>query len=312
MSSKFKYLKEQFTAGLVDKPDFISQALEAHNGLFEYSQIIQTTDIHEIRITEFGVCFLIGDEDIWLYAPENESRVAPIEILNFGKYEPHETRVMDLLSADAQHVLDVGANIGWYSVRFAQRYPQAQIYAFEPLPLSYSFLEKNVVLNDVEGNVKCFNYGLSDASGSFEYYVAPGAATNASLLNVVNSDNAKKVVCLTLTMDEWCANNDVCPDFIKCDVEGAEFLVCRGGTQVLTANQPVIFAELLRKWSKPFGYHPNDMLSFLSGLGYVCFAVGEFGVRYIDVITDETLETNYAFVHRESHSELISKLESFS
>lgn len=85
MSSKFEYLKEQFTAGFVDKPDFISQALEAHNRLFEYSQIIQTTDIREIRITEFGVCFLIGDEGIWLYAPGNEARVAPIEILNFGK-----------------------------------------------------------------------------------------------------------------------------------------------------------------------------------------------------------------------------------
>lgn len=312
MSSKFKYLKEQFAAGLIDKPDFISQALEAHNGLFEYSQIMQTTDIREIRITKFGVCFHIGDEGIWLYAPENESRVAPIEILNFGKYEPYETKVMDLLSADAQHILDVGANIGWYSVRFAKRYPQSQIYSFEPLPLTYSFLEKNVVLNDVEDNVKCFNFGLSDASGSFEYYVAPGAGTNASLLNLVNSDKAKKVVCLTQTIDQWCSNNDVCPDFIKCDVEGAELLVCRGGTEVLTANQPLIFAELLRKWSKPFGYHPNDMLSFLSRLGYVCFAVGESGVRYIDVITDETLETNYAFVHRESHSELISKLDSFS
>ncbi|MFT4634805.1 MAG: FkbM family methyltransferase [Chitinophagales bacterium] len=312
MHSKFEYLKEQFALGLLDKPSFILQALDVHSELFKYADIIQTTDIREIRITGTGVSFRIGDEDIWLYAPGNESRVVPIEVLNFGKYEPHETRIMDLLSADARHVLDVGANIGWYTVRFAKRYPQAQIYAFEPLPLSYSFLERNVVFNDVGGNVSCYNYGLSDTSGSFEFYLVPGGGTNASLLNVSQSDKAQKVVGLTLTLDDWCANNEVHPDFIKCDVEGAELLVCRGGKQILSANRPIIFAELLRKWSKPFGYHPNDMLSFLSELGYVCFAVGETGVRYIDVINDETLETNYAFVHRESHSELIAKLENFS
>lgn len=81
---------------------------------------------------------------------------------------------------------------------------------------------------------------------------------------------------------------------------------------MLYANRPIVFAELLRKWSKPFGYHPNDMLLFFSELGYVCFAIGESGVRYIDVISDETLETNYAFVHQEAHSELIYKLENFS
>jgi hypothetical protein len=36
-----------------------------------------------------------------------------------------------------------------------------------------------------------------------------------------------------------------------------------------------VFAELLRKWSKPFGYHPNDMLTFFAEFGYECFAVGE-------------------------------------
>ena len=312
MSSNIEYLKEQFTLGLLDKPTFILQAFEEHSALFKYTDIIQTTDIREIRITGAGVCFRIGDEDIWLYAPANEPRVVPIEVLNFGKYEPHETRIMDLLSADARNILDVGANIGWYTVRFAKRNPQAQIYAFEPLPLSYKFLERNVVFNDVGDNVTCYNYGLSDASGSFEFYLAPGGGVNASLRNVSQSDSARKVVGLTLTLDDWCANNEVHPDFIKCDVEGAELLVLRGGKQLLGANPPIIFAELLRKWSKPFGYHPNDMLSFLSELGYVCFGIGESGPRYIDVVNDETVETNYAFVHREAHSDLIDKLESFS
>ena len=71
------------------------------------------TDVREIRIDEAGVRFRIGEDDIWLFAPPEEGRVAPIEVMNFDRYEPEETRIMDLLSEGANQILDVGANIGF-------------------------------------------------------------------------------------------------------------------------------------------------------------------------------------------------------
>ena len=85
-----------------------------------------------------------------------------------------------------------------------------------------------------------------------------------------------------MTLDQWTANQQIKPDFIKCDVEGAELLVFRGGQETLRRDQPIVFAELLRKWSKPFGYHPNDMLCLFRGLGYLCYAVGSKGVHRIE------------------------------
>ena len=302
-------LKDEFAAGKLGKPEFIQQALQLHRYLFDYVGITQRTDVREIRIAEDGVRFRIGEDDIWLYAPPNEGRVAPIEVMNFDHYEPEETQVMDLLSEGAAQILDVGANIGWYAARFAKRQPSSRVHAFEPLPVTHAYLQRNIAINGLADRVSSYNYGLSDTCGSFDFFIAPASGTNASLLNVAAATDARKVVGLTLTLDQWCSNQQVQPDFIKCDVEGAELLVFRGGRQTLSDYRPVVFAELLRKWSKPFGYHPNDMFAYFNEQGYECFAVGQSGVRHIDAVTDETPETNYAFLHRVKHTELARKLK---
>jgi FkbM family methyltransferase len=308
MNPTLAALKDQFQAGTLSKPDFIHTALQTHKTLFEYVDITRNTDVKEILIAADGVSFVLGDERIRLYCPENEARVAPIEVMNFNHYEPTETRVMDLLAANACSILDVGANIGLYAIRFAKRFAQARVYAFEPMPTSHAFLQRNVAANAVGNRVSCFNYGLSETSGTVDFFISPAAGTNASLLNVAGAQDAQRVVGLTLTLDQWTANQKVAPDFIKCDVEGAELLVFRGGRATLAKAQPIVFAELLRKWSKPFGYHPNDMLAFFAELGYQCFAVGDAGVRRITEVTDETPETNYAFLHGQKHADTIQAL----
>jgi len=309
---KLQSLKFDFQAGKIAKAEFISRALEIHRILFDYIEIVKDTDINKIEIDQDDVSFLIGSKNIKIISPPEEARVAPIEIMNFGSYEPQETRVMDFLVKGSKEILDVGANIGWFSIRFAKENPLAKVYAFEPMPVSYSFLQRNIAANGLGLQIVPYNYGLSEKSGSFDFFIAPTSGTNASLLNVAEVEDAKKVTGLTMTMDQWCSNQGIKPDFIKCDVEGAELLVFRGGRETLLKDRPVVFAELLRKWSKPFGYHPNDMIEFFRNLDYVCFAVGPAGVRKINEINDETIETNYAFVHTRHHGSLIDDLEAFN
>jgi FkbM family methyltransferase len=308
MNPTFQELKRQFQDASLSKPDYIRAALEVHKTLFEYVEVTRSTDVREIVIAADGVSFVLGEERIRLYCPENEARVAPIEVMNFTHYEPEETRVMDILAANSRNILDVGANIGLYAIRFAKRFPGARIFAFEPMPTSHAFLQRNVAVNGVGGQVTCFNYGLSETGGAVEFFISPAAGTNASLKNVADAQDARSVMGLTLTMDQWVNNQQLAPDFIKCDVEGAELLVFRGGRSTLERHQPIVFAELLRKWSKPFGYHPNDMLTFFADLGYQCFAVGSAGVRRITEVTDETPETNYAFLHAQRHAATITQL----
>jgi hypothetical protein len=125
---------------------------------------------------------------------------------------------------------------------------------------------------------------------------------------VAASAEVVKTLGLTLTLDEWVANYKVVPDFIKCDVEGAELLVFQGGLSTLATYKPIVFSEMLRKWTRPFGYQPNDMLAYFKKLGYSCFAVGEKGTHLITEVTEETVETNYVFLHFEVHVTLIDAL----
>ncbi|MFO0123965.1 MAG: FkbM family methyltransferase, partial [Inhella sp.] len=120
--------------------------------------------------------------------------------------------------------------------------------------------------------------------------------------------DARRVVGLTLTLDDWARNTGAAPDYIKVDVEGAELLVLQGGQATLAQHRPKVFAELLRKWSAPFGYHPNDVLTLMAGLGYGCWAVGPHGNRRLLEVTDDTSETNYAFLHHEAHADTIAAL----
>src|SRR3546814_20519332 len=117
----FSELKNLFEAGEIDKQDYINKATTFHQALFSYPSIIRGTDIQQICIDREDVSFTIGENNIHLYAPAGETRVVPIEIINFSHYEPEETRVMDILSASATSILDIGANIGWFSVYFAKR-----------------------------------------------------------------------------------------------------------------------------------------------------------------------------------------------
>ena len=112
-------------------------------------------------------------------------------------------------------------------------------------------------------------------------------------------------MCRLTTLNKFGAEAGKVPDFIKCDVEGAELFVFKGGQEVIERHKPIIFTEMLRKWSAPFGYHPNEIIELLTDCGYSCFTMDSQKLSKIVEMTDETLETNFFFLHDEKHAILI-------
>ena len=66
---------------------------------------------------------------------------------------------------------------------------------------------------------------------------------------------------------------------------------------------------MLRKWSAKFGYHPNDIIEFFNKLGYQCFAIQNGNLINFDKVDEETIETNYFFLHKEKHQKIITELQ---
>ena len=90
-------------------------------------------------------------------------------------------------------------------------------------------------------------------------------------------------------------------DFIKCDVEGAEKLVFEGGLETIKKYKPIIYAEMLRKWSKSFGYHPDDIINLLADIGYHCYRYFNNKMEKIDSVTPQMETTNFFFLQQSKH-----------
>ena len=139
---------------------------------------------------------------------------------------------------------------------------------------------------------------MSDQAGFRKFYIDPKVSGKSSLAKLPgHTDNNSESFRLEILdhVSEFTGN---LPDFVKIDVEGAEFLVIKGGIRLIKENQPIIFIELLRKWGKEFGYHPQQVLNILFELGYRCFFSNERRqLEEILKINDDTRATNFIFLN---------------
>src|SRR5690606_9998096 len=145
-----------------------------------------------------------------------------------------------------------------YSLVLGRNCPDSQIFAFEPIPSTVNTLKRNISLNNLE-NIEPICIGLLDHEDHLNFLFAPDVSGATSLRLAGQSRGRtpiQSVVCRTTTLDLFCTSRSVAPSLLKIDVEGAELMVVQGGRKTLQHHTPIILMELLRKWSRKFGYHP--------------------------------------------------------
>jgi FkbM family methyltransferase len=299
--------RNEFLSGIVDKLDYIDKMYDIHSTLYDYSEYIDSTNISSIEVIDKRVVMTFRDSGIRFICTRNDKRLASLDTLNFGFYEHDELTMQLKLIKDGYNVLDIGGNYGWYAMHIAREKPKASIFSFEPIPSTFNFLNENIRLNNFK-NIKIFNFGLSDADGSFNFYFDSHLSVNASLANVSGDEKVENITCFVKKLDNFVKDQNINIDFIKCDVEGAELLVFKGGSKVIKKDCPIIFTEMLRKWSAKFNYHPNDIISFFQDIGYSCFILTEGKLRIFNIVDEDTKETNYFFLHKKKHA---SQIKSF-
>lgn len=298
--------KEEFLSGKIDKWQYIDKMYDKHSMLFDYAAFIKDKNISSIEINDDRVTMTFRDSGIKFICAKSDKRLAPFDTLNFGTYEIEELNMQLNLIDEGYNVFDIGGNFGWYALHIAKNKVKSKVYTFEPIPSTYDHLVKNVGLNGLT-NIAANNFGFSNDEGSFEFYFDPSLSVNASLANVSGNTNISKATCFVKKLDAFTEETKLRVDFIKCDVEGAELLVFEGGIETLKRDKPVIFAEMLRKWTAKFDYHPNDILKLLIEIGYQCFVLDEDKLKPFSVVDENTIETNYFFLHKNKHQDKISR-----
>lgn len=144
------------------------------------------------------------------------------KLLYLPQFFDREERAAIANLVEGSTVVDIGANIGIYSLLAAMRIgASGRVFAVEPNPLLQARLRTNLALNGFGGRVEVVGAAVSDRSGHCELSVHQGNLGEASIVKTVTGAETVRVECCTLR--ELLEQHHVTRiDMLKIDVEGAE------------------------------------------------------------------------------------------
>jgi transketolase len=304
-------LVSAYEQGELERDAYWSKMRGEHARLEAYTRLCGRGDLASIEIHADGLQVVYRDGLRMRFRPE-DTRSVPSVTVNHGSYEPAESRALLALAADARVILDIGANAGFVALRLARAVQDraAVVHAFEPVPSTFSELCQNLSLNATRARVVAHPFALGESRGQVTFYVpAFQGSVAASAQPLFTADDNRAVEVDMTTLDEFAAREGLERiDLVKCDVEGAELFVLRGGMQTLSRTRPVLMLEMLRKWARAHGYHPNAILALLAPLGYRCFSLGTDGLVEHDQIDESTAPTNFFFLDPVRHARELARL----
>jgi FkbM family methyltransferase len=119
-------------------------------------------------------------------------------------------------------IIDIGCNVGFFSIMMAKIYPLIKIYAFDPMPGNISVFQENLRLNNIT-NVICYRCAVSGKSGNIKMIYSPDDLGGSSAY-ATRSGSLKEIEVQSITLDEIFElfSIDKCR-LLKIDCEGAEY-----------------------------------------------------------------------------------------
>jgi FkbM family methyltransferase len=182
--------------------------------------------------------------------------------------EVDEQTIMRRVIKEHDIVFDIGANIGLHAALLSRLVgPSGLVVAFEPNPAVLRPLRKTIA---AMGNARLFPFALSDRACESVLYLADDTSEVASLGDWTEGayGETHQTTCEERRLDDLIESGVIPhPNFVKCDVEGAELAVFRGAVNVLDRiDAPIILFEANAYTAKGFGVGMWDAVTFLTGL----------------------------------------------
>jgi FkbM family methyltransferase len=145
-------------------------------------------------------------------------------------------------------IIEIGANVGFYTLLFSRLFPEASVYAFEPSRIAYERLVENLAANDCR-NVFPFNCAVAAEAGFVDFYEPVGHLTNGSLDRSFATAFAEDIQATKVASMTGVQIQGLCPGgrrwLLKIDAEGAEPAIVRTLESIITSKLPDIVIEVL-------------------------------------------------------------------
>ncbi len=139
-------------------------------------------------------------------------------------------------------IFDLGVNYGIHSMLFSRLTGEAgRVYSFEPLPANIEDLNNHIAANGIK-NIKIEEFAISNKEGSVSFKLSSHGGQGSVI--GIGRESGETLDVKTTTLDKFCRENKVVPDFIKIDIEGAEGLALEGFKEMVNASYPFFAIDL--------------------------------------------------------------------
>ena len=212
-------------------------------------------------------------------------------LLNNGEFEHMASKLAIIFGASkVGKIIDIGANIGVFTVPVAKNFRDKIIISIEPQKMVFMHLCANVLLNRLT-NVEPIRIAVADFNQTggrlkipiFDIFVEKYTGSVSLDQNVQNIRGAIRGIAepskwamqyediCVQTLDQIASENEI--SFIKIDVEGMELAVLKTGEVTLKNQLPFLYFEC---WTLPeFEYLRSELLAYVNSLGYIIIVIGE-------------------------------------
>jgi len=197
----------------------------------------------------------------------------------YAGFDRKDCRILKRLVKPGAVILDVGANVGYFSLLCAKWIlGRGAVHAFEPFPKTVRRFERNVELNPgLQPVVHLHRSALSDFIGTMGMKVPDQGNQGCNFLNATGGSSVD-----VTTLDSFCEKEQLSRiDIIKIDVEGSEIALLRGAEETIRRFRPVLMVEVNPSTLKNFGKTPADLIQAIARHGYRLHYAGRAGLKLL-------------------------------
>lgn len=190
------------------------------------------------------------------------------------EYDIFTGKILKKVLQPGSNCVDVGAHKGEILDEFIALAGSGNHFAFEPIPAMYKSLASKYA-----GKAQVFPFALSDHDGVTEFNLVLDDPAYSGLKQreyKTADTRVEKIEVEVRTLDGVLSDRQCKIDLIKIDVEGGEFGVLKGATQILEKDKPVIIFEFGKGASEYYGTKPEELFGFFQKHNYAIYTLSAF------------------------------------